>query len=157
MERNSRETLSTEELEEVLGRTRPERLPEFFQTCGESLWRSPRPFADYMRETIRKKGLLQQEVFLEADIPESYGYRLISGERHTRKRDVILRICCGARFDLKETRRALRLAGMGDLYPRIPRDAALILAVREGLRVDQVNDLLTAGGFPSLQKSGAGD
>lgn len=33
---------------------------------------------------------------MKADIPERYGYKLLSGEKHTRQRDVILRICCAA-------------------------------------------------------------
>ena len=47
-------------------------------------------------------------VFLKADIPERYGYKLLSGEKHTKQRDVILRICYAAEFTLKETQRALR-------------------------------------------------
>lgn len=33
---------------------------------------------------------------MKADIPERYGYKLLSGEKHTRQRDVILRICYAA-------------------------------------------------------------
>lgn len=62
-----------------------------------------RLFTRYMRETFRAKGLRQQDVFLAADIPERYGYKLISGEKRTRQRDVILRLCLGAGFSLAET------------------------------------------------------
>ena len=40
-------------------------------------------FADYMRSKFKEKGLLQQDIFLQADIPERYGYKLISQEYYS--------------------------------------------------------------------------
>ncbi|MBQ6075503.1 MAG: hypothetical protein IJK86_05035 [Lachnospiraceae bacterium] len=157
MKKNPMEVLPTEELEDALEQTRPGGLGTYFRENEEALLTGEKPFADYMRRLMKEKGLLQQEVFLAADIPETYGYRLISQERHTRQRDVILRLCFGARFTLKETQRALRLAGQEELYARIKRDAALILALNEGMKVDQVNELLVSYGFEPLKKSGKND
>nr|MBQ6241714.1 hypothetical protein [Lachnospiraceae bacterium] len=154
MKKNPMEVLSTEGLEEALGQTRPGGLETYFRENEDALLIGDRPFADYMRRLFKEKGLLQQEVFLAADIPETYGYRLISQERHTRQRDVILRLCFGARFTLKETQRALRLAEQEELYPRLKRDAALILALNEGMKVDRVNELLISHGLEPLKKSG---
>ena len=157
MKKNPMEVLSTEGLEDALEQARPADLGNYFRDNGEALLTGDKPFADYMRRLLKEKGLLQQEVFLAADIPEPYGYRLISQERHTRQRDVILRLCFGARFTLKETQRALRLAEQEQLYPRIRRDAALILALNEGLKVDEANELLVSYGFEPLRKSGKND
>lgn len=154
MKKNPMEVLPTEGLEAALEETRPEKLDCFFNAHEGALLEGERPFADYMRGLLKDKGLLQQEVFLAADIPEPYGYRLISQERHTRQRDVILRLCFGAGFSLKETQRALRLAGQEELYPRIRRDAALILALNERMKVDQVNELLISYGFEPLKQIG---
>ena len=64
-------------------------------------------FAEYIRGCLKKHDIRQQEAFLAADIPERYGYRLITGEKHTRQRDTILRLCLGGKFTLREVTRAL--------------------------------------------------
>ena len=51
---------------------------------------------------FKEKGILQQDVFLAADLPERYGYKLISEQKHTTQRDTILRLCLAARFDEDE-------------------------------------------------------
>lgn len=85
-------------------------------------------FGDYFRNTLLAKNITQQTVFLNADIGEKYGYKLISGEKHTKQRDVIIRLCFAGEFTFNETQRALRLYGMSPLYARIKRDALLITA-----------------------------
>ena len=114
-----------------------------------------RLFSRYMRVTFRAKGLRQQDVFLAADIPERYGYKLISGEKRTRQRDVILRLCLGAGFSLAETQHALKMYGMAELYARMPRDAVLIIAANTGVHdVHAVDELLTLHGLARLAVCG---
>jgi hypothetical protein len=105
-----------------------------------------------MRSTVREKGLRFQEVFLRADVSEGYGYKLISGEKHTRQRDTILKLCLGAGFTLDETQRALKIYGMSPLYARFPRDAVLISAISAGkYEIPQINSLLLRNGQPALK------
>ena len=117
----------------------PEELPAFLRRHWAELITGLHPFADYMREKFREKGILQQNVFLAADLPERYGYRLIAEEKHTRQRDVILRICLAAEFELSEVQEALLLYGMAPLCARIPRDAAFILAFHN--RIYDIHDV----------------
>ena len=109
---------------------------------------------DFMDKKIRVRGLTKQAVLLAADLPEKYGYRILEEERHSRKRDVYLRLCFAAGFSVRETQQALRLAGHEKLYARVPRDAALIAALNEGLKVDAVNELLERFAFEALQPCG---
>ena len=97
-------------------------------------------------------------VFLMADITERYGYKLLSGEKKTRQRDIILRICYAAELSLEETQEALRKYPMPELYARIPRDALLMIAFNErsGSVLD-VNTLLKKHGMESLRPSGVQD
>lgn len=81
----------------------------------------------------------QRDIFLWADITERYGYKLISEEKRTRQRDVILRICYAAEFTLEETQRALRIYGMPQLYEDISRDVILMVCFRD--RPGSVNDV----------------
>ena len=118
---------------------RPEELGDLLRRMQKDLITSPHPFADFMRERLREKGLLQQNVFLAADLPERYGYKLVSMQKHTTQRDTILRLCLAARFNLNETDEALILYGMAPLHARIPRDTAFIVAIQN--RVYDIHDV----------------
>lgn len=121
----------------------PDELPGFLRKHRNMLMNEPRLFAAYMRAKFKEKEVLQQNVFLAADISENYGYKLIAEEKHTVNRDIILRICIGAGFRLDETQEALIRYGMAPLYHRIPRDIVFIVAIRNGLcDIYQINDLL---------------
>ena len=108
-------------------------LPDFLEQHREDLITSPHPFADYMRTKFREKGILRHNVFLAADLSENYGYKLIAEEKHTRKRDTILRLCLAARFRLEEVQEALILYGMAPLHGRLARDAVLTVAIQNGI------------------------
>lgn len=149
------EKKSTGELEHILGQTSTANIAEYLAENAESLLSDAQPFSAYMREMLRKYGKTQQEVFLQADFPERFGYKILSGEKHTRQRDYILRICYAAGMDLTETQKALTLYGMAPLYARIPRDAVLMIAFnqRKGTILD-VNALLSSHKLPTLKTSG---
>ena len=134
-----------------LAALRPEDLAGFLSRNAVDLIRSEHPFTDYMREKCKEKGILQQDVFLAADLPERYGYKLISEQKHTTQRDTILRLCLAARFDLGETDEALILYGMAPLHARIPRDAAFIVAIQNrAYDIHDVDALLRENGLPPL-------
>lgn len=146
---------STEELEKVLGKTHINEIDNYLKENEESLLNSDRPFSDYIRAIIKEKNLKQQDIFLDADIPERYGYKLISGEKYTRQRDVILRICYATHMTLDETQKALRLYRLPELYARIPRDAMIMICINErpGSILD-VNAFLKKNGMEILRSSG---
>ena len=138
MQKESYEQGSRRLNEELLG-VGPSELSDFMDRHRSELITGPRPFADYMRMKFREKGVLQQNVFLAADLSENYGYKLIAEEKHTRRRDTILRLCLAARFRLEEVQEALILYGMAPLHARIPRDAAFIVAIQN--RVYDIHDV----------------
>ena len=108
-------------------------------------------FSVYMDSIIKRKGLKRQDIFQKADIPQKYGYKLLSGESHTKDRDKLLRIFFATNMTLKEVRRALELYGMPVLYPKKKRDALLIIAFNRGISsVDEVNKILTENGESEL-------
>ena len=125
-------------LEELLSIS-PEKLPDFLAQHKASMYRSRNPFADFMRKKFKEKGITQQNVFLAADLPERYGYKLISGQKHTTDRDTILCLCLAAEFLLEEAQEALFLYGMAPLYAKIPRDAAFIVAFSN--RICDIHDV----------------
>ena len=145
---------TTNTLTSILKRTRPERLGEYFQKNAEEVLVQDNPFGTYVRACVREKGLRLQDVFLRADISEGYGYKLISGEKHTKQRDTILKLCLGAGFSLDQIQRALKIYGMSPLYARFPRDAVLISAISAGnYEPAEINRILGANGQPALRGS----
>ncbi len=126
---------------------RTEELDAFLERHGPEMITGPRPFADYMRGKLREKGMLQQNVFLAADLSENYGYKLIAEEKRTRQRDLILRLCFAARLRPEEAQEALLRYGMAPLWWRFPRDAVLLAALGSGIReLQAVNRLLAQHG-----------
>ena len=149
---------NTKELIDILGKT---HLSDFDTYCKDnktSMNVSQDSFSIYIKDLLCEKGLTQQSVFLNADIPERYGYKLLSGEKRTKQRDVILRICYAAELSLAETQRALKKYGLPELYAKIPRDALLMIIFnkRPGSIID-VNALLKEKGMEPLRTSGLQD
>ncbi len=129
----------SQRLTEAAARVLPEAAGAYLERIRDALLPEGREFAAYLRGKLREKGILQQDVFLAADLSENYGYKLIAEEKHTRQRDTILRLCLAARFRLPEVQEALILYGMAPLYGRFARDAVLIAAI--GNRVYDLQEL----------------
>lgn len=145
--------LCDDRLDHIVLQLRAEDLDAFLERHGEDLITEARPFAVYMRRKLREKGLLQQNVFLAADLSEGFGYKLISEEKRTRQRDVILRLCLAAEFGPEEVQEALLRYGMAPLWWRFPRDAVLLAAFGNGVYdLEKVNALLHQHGQPPLLK-----
>ena len=149
---------NTNELEKTLGKTHLSDYDSYIENNKDSILSESNSFSTYVKELLADKGLTQQTVFLNADIPERYGYKLLSGEKHTKQRDVILRLCYAAHFTLEETQRALKMYDMPVLYSKVKRDALLMIAFNErpgGLV--WVNDLLESHNMEPLRFSGMAD
>jgi hypothetical protein len=143
----------TQELEKILSDTHHGHFDAFRKENAESI--DSTDFSEYMKEYLKSANLSQQDVFLKADIPERYGYKLLSGEKHTRQRDVILRICYAAGMTLEETQRALKKYQMPTLYAKIPRDALLMILFNEHSGdIIEVNAVLKNNGMEPLRTSG---
>lgn len=144
---------TTKSLMAVLRSAGPAQIDEFLKENPEN----ENSFSDYMRSKFKEKGIKQQEVFTKINISYGYGYKLISGEKKTRQRDLIIEMCLTAGFSLNETQRALKLYQMAELYPKVSRDAVLIIALNQDIReISQVNTLLTEHGFEELYRAKEG-
>ncbi|WP_026522900.1 hypothetical protein [Butyrivibrio sp. VCB2001] len=145
----------TKELEKVLGKTHLSDYDSFVEDNRDSMLSASNSFSTYVKGLMSQKGISQQTVFLNADVPERYGYKLLSGEKHTKQRDVIIRLCYAAEFTLSETQRALKKYGMSELYAKDERDALIMIVFNErpGSIID-VNGLLKEHGHLPLRTSG---
>ena len=145
----------TRELEKVLGKTHLSDFDKYVDENKDSMISDSNSFSTYVKGLMGEKGISQQTVFLNADVPERYGYKLLSGEKRTKQRDVILRLCYAAEFSLAETQRALKKYGMAELYAKDERDALIMISFNErpGSIID-VNAMLKEHGHLPLRTSG---
>ena len=138
----------TELLMNTLKNISPSEVKDYLQ---EQFKEGEPSFSSYIDTLLEEKNLKRQDVLIRANLPQKYGYKLLTGESHTTDRDKILRICFSMEMTLKETQRALNLYGMNELYPKIKRVVLLIVALGQKIfDIDQVNELLKSGGEAPL-------
>ena len=101
-----------------------------------------RRLSDYLCELANSKGLTRAEVFRACGINETYGYNAFSGAKAKPSRNHVLMLAFGLRSTLVEAQRMLRLAGVNELWPRIPRDAIIIRALEEGKTREECDEEL---------------
>lgn len=149
---------TTTELEKKLKDTKIKDFKTFENENNNEMLTGNRDFMIYMNDMIKKKKLKKQDVFVNADINFGYGYKLLTQEKTTKRRDVILRICYGAFFTIEETQQALRLYNMNKLYARDKRDALIMACLNERPgAITNVNEILIKNKLDPLRSSGSQD
>ncbi len=107
-------------------------------------------FAEYFQQLLSKKGVRRSAAIGNSGIEVHYGYQILSGSKKP-SRDKVICLCIGGGLSLGETQRALAVAGLGELYPKRMRDAAIMLAINHGVsNIWMVNDILSEHGLPLL-------
>lgn len=146
---------STDELEKKLEHTHPDNFKDFLNENAEEVLSDNREFMQYMNNIFKEKKVKKQDVIVRADIPLGYGYKLLTEEKVTKQRDIILRICYAAEFTVEETQQALKIYHMNTLYARDMRDALLMTCFNErpGSLTD-VNEILFKNKMKPLRTSG---
>lgn len=140
--------ISTDNLMHTLQNNNPGEVQSYLQ---EHFDEGEPDFPSYMNHLLTTKKLKRQDVLQKANLPQKYGYKLLSGETHTTDRNKILRICFSMEMTLKEAQRTLKLYGMNALYPKIKRDVLLIVALgQKTFDIDLVNDMLIKEGEAPL-------
>ena len=110
-------------------------------------------FYYYFKDVLYEKKIKLKDVYLYADVSEAYGSKIITMEKHTKNRDLIIRLCLAGHFTWDETNRALKLYGMTELYAKDPRDACLIVAINHRkYDINEVNEMLIEQGMDILSK-----
>lgn len=138
----------TNELDQILKETGPEAIGDYLRENRPYMADAKKAFSYYMKDVYEEKGIRLKEVYVYAGVSESYGSKILSMEKHTTNRDLILRFCLAGHMSLGEMNRALKLYGMNELYARDPRDACIIVAVNHRIfDLLSINDLLKKEGL----------
>lgn len=80
---------------------------------------------------ISENHLSTSEIIKNSLIARNYGYEILNGKKTNPSRDHLLALCIGSHMDLMTTQHALRIAKHGELYSKIPRDAAIMLMINK--------------------------
>ena len=141
----------TNELDKQLEQMKPEELAGYFKDNDKYMPDKEKGFSFYMKDVFQSKNILLKDVYSRADVSENYGRKILSGEKHTKNRDLIIRFCVAGHFSLGEINRALKMYEMSPLYAKDRRDAVLIVAVNNRkYDLTDIDDMLTDQGLEKL-------
>ena len=108
-------------------------------------------FYYYMKDIVEAKNIRFKDMYILAGVSESYGEKIIRMEKHTKSRDLLIRLCIAGHFSIVETNKALKLYGMNTLYSKDKRDAALIVALNNRIYdLFEIDDILEKQGLSKL-------
>lgn len=141
----------TNELNNILENTHPDQLSTFLKENSHYMADDRKGFYYYFKDVLDEKNIKLKDVYSFAGVSESYGGKIVTMEKHTKNRDLIIRLCIAGHFTWDETNRALKLYGMTGLYAKDPRDACLIVAINNRkYDLAEVDDLLCEQGMKKL-------
>ena len=84
---------------------------------------------DFFSVYIAKHDLKISQIIKNSGISQSYAHEILNGTKPHPSRDYLLALCLGAHMNLKTTQHALRIAQLGELYAKVPRDAAIMMHI----------------------------
>lgn len=142
---------STDEVEKILESMKPNQLDDFYKENRGQMADDKKAFYYYMKDVAESKNVLFKDMYIRADVSESYGEKIVRMEKHTKNRDLIVRLCLAGHFSLEEINKALKLYGMNSLYAKDKRDACIIVAVNNRIyEILEIDGLLEKQGFLKL-------
>lgn len=97
--------------------------------------------SEYLCHLLERKHLERARVVRMADLNETFGYQIFTGQRNP-SRNKVLQIVLAMALTLREANRALRAAGTGALDPKCRRDAIIIYCIDHGCSLQKTNEEL---------------
>ncbi len=128
---------------------RPDGYAEFQKTRKTS---EPETLQDYLNEYMAKhQDLTLSQIIFDSNLSKNYVYQFFNGHAKNPDKYKLIPVCIAMRMSVKETDRALFLAGQARLYPKSPLDAALIICLNRGCgNMQEVNEFLLQNGLEEL-------
>lgn len=108
-----------------------------------------RKLGEYLEELLEQKGLKRSQVVHMANLNETFGYQIFTGQRNP-SRNKVLQIAFAMALSLRETNRVLEAAGVSSLYSKDRRDAIIIFCLDRGCSLQKVNEELYRFGEETL-------
>ena len=106
----------------------------------------------YLNSIAMEKDMKLADVMRRSGLKKSYFYSLFDGKRDNPTRDVLIQLGFGFQMSFEEVQEFLKHLGAAQLYPRIPRDGAIIYAFQHGMDIIECDILLSDNGETTLIK-----
>ena len=106
----------------------------------------------YLNDIVAKKDMKLADIMRRSGLKKSYFYSLFDGKRDNPTRDVLIQLGFGFQMTFDEVQEFLKHLGAAQLYPRIPRDGAIIYAFQHGMDLIECDILLSENGEATLVK-----
>lgn len=106
----------------------------------------------YLNDIVAKKDMKLADIMRRSGLKKSYFYSLFDGKRDNPTRDVLIQLGFGFQMSFNEVQEFLKHLGAAQLYPRIPRDGAIIYAFQHGMDLIECDILLAENGEAVLVK-----
>lgn len=134
----------TRDLDKELEQISPDKIGDYLRDNEKYLGCGDKAFYYYFKDVVDNKCIRLKDIYLQAGVTESYGSKIVTMEKHTKNRDLIIRLCIAAHFNLYEINRALKLYGFNALYSKDQRDACIIVAVNNRIyEFSSIDGILT--------------
>ena len=98
-------------------------------------------FPAFLAQLCAERETTREQVIQRAGIERSYGHQLFNGIRRP-SRDKALQLAFGFSLDEEHTQALLRSAGVGELTPRVKRDAVILYGLIHQLSLEDTQNLL---------------
>lgn len=108
--------------------------------------------SDYLNGIAAQKDMRLSDVMRRSGLKKSYFYSLFDGKRENPARDVLIQLGFGFQMSFDEVQEFLKHLGAAQLYPRIPRDGAIIYAFQHGMDIIECDILLSENNEAPLVK-----
>lgn len=130
----SKERLTEEVLHELLEAPSVDSFVDTHDFPAASL-------AECLQQLLEEKHLERVSVVRMADLNETFGYQIFTGQRHP-SRNKVLQIAFAMALTLREANRVLRAADVSVLDPKCRRDAIIIFCLDRSCSLQKVNEEL---------------
>ena len=147
MAQGGKERITEELLEQLLASSTPEA---YLASEGTTI---ERDLPDYLNELMESRGIRRSDVVRASGLNATVVYDIFSGKSRP-GHDHAVMLAFGLGCNLREAQRLLRLAGVSELWCKVPRDAILIWCFEHGLSREEADDELYRLGEKTLLGTG---
>ena len=137
------ETLTEDLLAELLASPSAEAFYETHGTVDLNL-------STYLAELLERKHRRKIDVIHDANLNETFGYQIFSGERNP-SRNKVLQLAFAFSCTVREAQRMLRHSGANELYVKNHRDAIILFSLEHGANLQQTDEQLYRFGESTIQ------
>lgn len=132
--------------EDLLARLLASETPQEYLDQGETI---DRELADYLNDLLHERGVKKADVVRASGLNGTFVYDIFKGKSKP-GRDHAIMLSFGLQCALRETQRLLRLANVGELWPKVRRDAVIIWCINQGMTREECDDQLWQFGEKTL-------